>query len=109
MLSHGFQRCERWIVDTQAFSLDEIESLCLVTRQFLDEVVKPVRTPEFLTSYPGLSDRWWQVWRPRTDLYNRIREREFCIVIPVVSKYLLATSVSSSWVFTNKFFVLPLI
>ena len=108
MVSHGFQKCERWIIDTQTFSLEEIESICPKTYRFLDEVVKPVRTPDFLASYPGLLDRWWQVWRPRADLYNRIRQHEFCIVIPVVSKYLLAAKVSSSWVFTNKYFVLPL-
>ncbi len=107
MASHGFLRCERWIVDTQTLSFEEVKSICSTTARFLEEVVSSVRTEDYLRPCPGLIKRWWQLWRPRPELYEHIKKHEKCIVIPVVSKYVLAAQASSQWVFTNKFFVLP--
>lgn len=106
LTSHGFRECDRWVVDTQKDSLEEIAIKSPVTHEFLLEVVKPVRTVEFLEKLDGLANQWWQLWRPREELYSKLRESESCLVMPVVSKYLLLKRVPTDWVFTNKFILI---
>ena len=106
LTSHGFQNSSRWVVDVQGDSLEEIKNKSHLTYKYLLDVVKPIRTPEYLSSQTGLEERWWQLWRARESLYKKIRENKSCIIMPVVSKYLLAKRVPTEWVFTNKFIVL---
>lgn len=103
MNNHGFADCDRWVVHTLDFSLEEVKRACSETFRFLNEYVRPERPAERLKGLPGLDNRWWQFNRPSADLYSRLRKRPTCIVIPVVSKYVLASRVPSEWVFTNKF------
>lgn len=105
MNDNGFQKEHRWVIHTLNHSLEKIKKASPATHEFLLNKVKEKRTPETLKGLPGLSDRWWQFNRHSAPLYKAIRENETCIVMPVVSKYVLATRVSSSWVFTNKFII----
>jgi hypothetical protein len=38
------------------------------------------------SGYPGLKDRWWQYWRPRSELYRRIADRGRVLVITQTSR-----------------------
>lgn len=105
LTTYGFRRCERWVVDTQSDSLEEVKRACNTTHSFLITHAYPSRQPSTLRAYKGLAERWWQLWGPRTDLYLEIRKCERCIVVPVVSKYVFASWAPSEWVFTNKFIV----
>ncbi|MFC1467802.1 Eco57I restriction-modification methylase domain-containing protein [Verrucomicrobiota bacterium] len=105
MNDNGFQNQPRWVIHTLNHRLDKIQEVSPVTHEFLLDHVKHNRTQDVLKGLPGLFERWWQFNRHSTPLYNAIREKETCIVMPVVSKYVLATRVSSRWVFTNKFII----
>jgi len=106
LTTSGLLTINRWIVDTQSCDLYEVNSKSKLTFEFLMDRVKDVRTKEYLKAYPGLYDRWWQLWGPRTELYSKIRMHPHCIVMPVVSKYLMVLKVPSDWVFTNKFIII---
>ncbi len=103
---HALQNCSRWAVYTGADSLELIERKCQLARQFLEEVVRPIRTSEYLASFPGLAARWWQFHRPSVDLFSGVAKVERYIVIGMVSKYVVPARVPSSWISTNKLCVI---
>ena len=100
LTSHAFTRNDRWVVDTIDLTLEEIKKSSPVTHRFLIEHVKDDRLSVLSESNKR---HWWRLHRTRKDLYERIRVNEMCIVMPVVSKYLLAVRAPSEWVYTNKF------
>jgi len=106
LTDHGFANCCRWAVYCGDESIEEIKTASPETYRFLFEHVQPHRTPELLKSLPGLSNRWWQFNRPGADNYRRIRQYRTCIVLPVVSKFVLPVRVPTNWVFTNKFCII---
>jgi hypothetical protein len=102
LTSYGFHHNDRWVVDVLDDNLERVRSNSHGTFTFLEEVVAPTRQGLFAEKPGG---NWWQLWRCRKNLYDQIRQHATCLVVPVVSKYLLAVRVPSSWVFTNKFLV----
>lgn len=103
LTSHAFMKCERWVVDVQDYRLEEVQKICPETYRFLMERVKPIRESILI---PSEAKSWWKLRRPCSQLYDVIRKESNCIVIPVVSKYLLVFRSPSSWVYTNKFILL---
>lgn len=92
----------RYCLDSEDQSLEAMCSLGPETKKYLFEVVRPARTKEVLKPYDGLYERWWQMWRPRTDLRKRLRELSSeCLVMPAVSKYTMVARVPSNWVSRN--------
>ncbi|MGB3411186.1 MAG: hypothetical protein WBA45_08300 [Microthrixaceae bacterium] len=96
---------ERWVVDTGDSSLEEVRAADPSVYSFLTEVVLPTRTPELLSPYKGLADRWWQFWNHRASQFRRLREAESCIVLPKVAMYVLPTRAPTEWCFTNQVIV----
>ncbi|KAA0115088.1 SAM-dependent DNA methyltransferase [Mycolicibacterium sp. P9-22] len=94
---------QRYCLDSEDNSLETVCARRPHTKRHLLETVRPERTPEKLKSYSGLSDRWWQMWRPRTDLRKELRESSpLALAMPAVSKYSMVTLIPSDWVATNK-------
>jgi hypothetical protein len=102
MADHGFLQCERFVVYTSDLGFEEVENRCSLTAEFLNEVVRPIRTPEYLKSFPGLSQRWWQFHRSAADLYRKVTEYEKYIVIGMVTKYVVPARLPCDWISTNK-------
>ncbi len=106
--SFALNRVERWALDIGDRSLDEVKRRYPCAYRFLDEVARPTRTADILESRPGLFDRWWQFWRPRTDGYRRIRNQEFVIVYSTVTKYPVGMIAPSTWIYTNQVLLIDL-
>jgi hypothetical protein len=102
MNDHAFLKLNRWCIYCGDESLEQVRATCSVTARFLDEVVRPVRTPEYLKQFPGLAKRWWQFHRPAANLYRRVVERSHYLVFGVVTKYVVPARIPSSYVATNK-------
>jgi hypothetical protein len=102
MADHGFLRCERFVVYTSDSSFEEVEETSPITAEFLNKVVRPVRTQEYLKSFPGLYKRWWQFHRPAADLYRKVGEHDKYLVIGMVTKYVVPARIPSNWISTNK-------
>lgn len=93
----------RWIVDVGDRTLEELGSVSPETLRFLETVVWPARSTGILDRYKGLSDRWWQIWSHNSAAYHRLRQRsENCLVLPVVSKYVIAQVGPTENTYTNK-------
>jgi hypothetical protein len=95
----------RYVIDCMDLSLQQVKASCTETFAFL-EVVRLTRSPDKLKSYPGLSDRWWQMWNHRAEQYRELRKEELCVAIPVVSKHVDVAVMPSRFVYTNKVCVL---
>jgi hypothetical protein len=102
MADHGFLKCERHVIYTADLSLQKVESTCPTTKAFLEAVVRPIRTPDFLDSFPGLAQRWWQFHRPAAELYRTVSENSTFLVIGMVTKYIVPARLPSDWIATNK-------
>jgi hypothetical protein len=98
----SYRNPNRYVVDCEDLSLEQVSSVCPETGQFLREVVEFQRTPDELVSYPGLGERWWQMWNHRASLYRVLRQDEVCVVMPVVSKHIDIVEMPTACVFTNK-------
>jgi hypothetical protein len=85
MNTHAFRRCERWCVYCGDETLDEVASRSAETLIFLKEHVRGIRTPEYLSKFPGLAKRWWQFHRPAADLYREVNKNSHSVVIGVVA------------------------
>jgi hypothetical protein len=92
----------RYVVDCLDASLEEVQRQCPLSHEFLLTVVKPNRTPEVLSPYPGMSERWWQMCRHRAPLYRQVRQDCTCLAIPVVAKHVDVVELPTGYVFTNK-------
>ena len=99
---HALQNVQRWALDLEDRSLDDIAARWPIAHDFLMEVVKPTRTEESLKSYKGLHDRWWQFWNHRVDLVQRLRRNGECIVFSKVTKHPICMLADSSWIYTNQ-------
>ena len=102
MADHGFLKCNRYVVYTSDLPIETIGSTCRTTLSFLEANVRPVRTPDFLSSFPGLAQRWWQFHRPAADLFKRVASHDSFIVIGMVTKYVIPARLPSNWIATNK-------
>jgi hypothetical protein len=96
----------RYVIDCMDLPLHQVQVTCAETRAFLDSEVRPSRLVEHLKSYPGLSDRWWQMWNHRAEQYRELRKQDACVAIPVVSKHVDVVVMPSGYVYTNKVCVL---
>jgi hypothetical protein len=92
----------RYVIDCEDLRLEQVSQVSPETGRFLSEVVACRRTPDELVSYPGLAERWWQLWNHRAPLYRELRRDNVCIVMPVVSKHIDIVEMPTSCVFTNK-------
>ena len=93
---------ERFVVDCQDHTLEQVRRLCPATHEFLLQHAFPLRQPEVLKPYPGLAERWWQMWNHRTNYYRELRKQNTCLAIPVVAKHMDVVELPTSFVFTNK-------
>lgn len=93
----------RWALDVADRDLTTIAYQWPEAHRFLMEVVHPTRTPEELSSYPGLAERWWQFARHRTDQVTQLRAiNAKCIVFAKAAKYQISFVAPSDWIYTNK-------
>ena len=99
---HAMERLDRWVVDVGDLNLDRVALASTVTRDFLEQVVSPARDNSALDRYKGLRDRWWQIWSHNAASYRRLRMSDSCLVLPVVSKYVVAMRAPTSYTYTNK-------
>jgi hypothetical protein len=104
--THGLRELSRWVIDCEDLPLREVERVSPETYAFLLDRVKPSRTAEILAPYPGLADRWWQLWNHRAGLYRRLRQLPLCLCVPFVAKYVIAVEAPTDYVFTNKICVI---
>ena len=100
--SGTFLEPERYVVDCQDQSLDQVRALCPTTHEFLVSHAFSLRQPESLRPYPGLAARWWQMWNHRANYYKELRKAKTCLAIPVVAKHMDVAELPTSYVFTNK-------
>jgi hypothetical protein len=96
---------DRFVLDLTGYTEPSLSALPDFERCYLEQTVKPTRQPEDLRSYKGLSDRWWTFWNTRESDYTRLRKVEHCLVMPAISKHLIALELPTSWCFTNKVIV----
>ena len=85
--SSALLNVNRWAFDLQDKDISTIENEYPEVAVFLHDTVKPTRTQSELSSYRGLSDRWWQFWNPRTAQYEHLRQHPSCIAISRITKY----------------------
>ena len=96
-------RLDRWALDLADRDLSTIASQWPVASLFLNDVVKPTRTPHNLRSYPGLANHWWQFARHRTEQISHIRSNnDKCIVFAKAAKYQISLVAPVDWIYTNK-------
>lgn len=69
--------------------------------RYVEKHVLPGRLELSENSYPGLRARWWQYWRRREDMYQKISGLDRVIAITVVSKTAVPVMVSAKQVFSN--------
>lgn len=96
----------RWALDLSDKSLEEIHQDWPIAYAFLEEEVRPSRDSEKLRKYPGLEQRWWQFWRPRKELFSRLRKNDECLVFSKHSKHPFAMLAPSAWVYNTKVLVM---
>jgi hypothetical protein len=95
----------RWCVDCGDDTLDQVESNCKVTHEFLLRHVLPTRTPAKLRSYKGLADRWWQFWNTRAPNFRKLRESSVCLAIPNVAKHVVCVERDAANTYTNQVYL----
>jgi hypothetical protein len=98
----------RWALDIADRDLKEVERCWPLAYRFLIEEVMPNRTVTELKSYKGLSDRWWQFWRHRADLFRRIRQQDRFIGYSKNTKFPVGMLALSDWIYTNKVLLIGL-
>ncbi|WP_316227962.1 Eco57I restriction-modification methylase domain-containing protein [Bradyrhizobium sp. SZCCHNR3015] len=98
----ALQSTQRWALDLEDRSLEEIEAEFPKAFSFLMQVVKPTRTATLLKSYKGLLDRWWQFWNTRADLMRRIRKTKHCVVFSKNTTFPFCMLAPTKWIYTNK-------
>lgn len=104
--SHALNKLDRWALELSDLSLDEIQEHWPQAYNFLIQEVLPDRNPEKLAKYPGLEKRWWQFWRPRKDLFDRLRHSDTCLVFSKHSKHPFGMLAPTKWIFNTKVLVL---
>jgi hypothetical protein len=92
----------RYVLDLTGYSEADLDRLPPEAREFLSQVVRPTRTPEELSSYKGLAERWWTFWNTREADLQRAREEAHLLAMPAISQYLVALLLPSEWVYTNQ-------
>jgi hypothetical protein len=70
-----------------------------------DIVETKLKTQRASTSERHSREHWWQYARSRPELYNRLKGKEECVVIPCTTKHLSLTLCPSHRVFTHALFV----
>jgi len=65
----------------------------------IEKLVKPYREAK---SDPG---KWWQYWRPRIELYARIKNLRRCFAAARTTKYLNFSAVPTDYVFTDALYI----
>lgn len=104
--SNALNNVERWALDIGDQSLDFVKANFPEAYKFLDEVVRPNRSEKDLKSRPGLFERWWQFWRPRTASILRVRKQEHIIAYSTATKYPFGIIAPSDWIYTNKVLII---
>jgi len=96
--SNPMQKASRWVIDFRDFTLEECEDKWPELLNRVRDLVKPERDKN-----PREADRkyWWQHWRKRSELYNRIANQERVFVISRVTKYVSFVSVPTKQVFSD--------
>jgi hypothetical protein len=98
----------RWIINFQDWSLEKAAEY-QVLFDIVEKRVRPERqrrkpSGEYVLRRP-LPSRWWQYADKRPGLYQSIRDLEFVIAMPQVSKYSMPLMVRSRIVFNQKIIV----
>jgi len=100
--NHCLRNQERWALDIGDMELDYIAEQYPLAYRFLMDVVKETRTKQVLKSYKGLSERWWQFWNHRADLFRAVRKKSQCIVYSKITKHPICIIADTSWIYTNQ-------
>jgi hypothetical protein len=97
--STALRSVDRWALDIGDRSLEWVAANYPVAHDFLLKRVQPTRTPQALSSYRGLSERWWQFWNHRSRQLRRIRRHPTCIVFSRVTKHPMCILADPTWIY----------
>ncbi len=100
--SSALTRVDRWALDIADRDLNQIADSFPVAYDFLNEVVRPTRTPDELKSYKGLYERWWQFWNHRANQMRRLRNCSKFVAFAKLSKYPACVVAATEHIYTNK-------
>uniref|UniRef100_UPI0035C70AD5 Eco57I restriction-modification methylase domain-containing protein n=1 Tax=Streptomyces sp. TaxID=1931 RepID=UPI0035C70AD5 len=90
----------RWVINFHEWPEGRAKEYRNAYAKLLAEV-KPECESKDPKSYAGLMDRWWQYWRPRSDMIQALNGLDRCIVLALVSKSVMPAMVSTKQVFTH--------
>lgn len=90
----------RWVINFHEWPEEQAKEYRNAYAKLLAEV-KPECESKDPKSYAGLMDRWWQYWRPRSDMIQALNGLDRCIVLALVSKSVMPAMVSTKQVFTH--------
>lgn len=99
--THAMHGTDRWIINFRDWPLARAEQYPKAFEKVLRDV-KPECASKDPKTYAGLMDRWWQYWRPRTEMMQALGPLESCIVMALVSKVVMPVLVSADQVFSQK-------
>jgi len=97
--SHPDQKPGRHIINFRDWSLDKAKSYHELFER-VESLVKPDR------SKSGEPGKWWQFWRPRTELYAMLKPLPRCFVAATTTKYLSFSESTTDRVFTHALYIL---
>ncbi|MER7394892.1 type IIL restriction-modification enzyme MmeI [Streptomyces sp. NPDC000151] len=98
--SHPEHSSSRWIINFREWSEEEARAYPKAFAKVLANV-KPECERKNPETYAGLIDRWWQYWRPRSELVRALSGLKRCIVITAVSKIVMPVMVPTNQVFSH--------
>ncbi|MDX3730867.1 hypothetical protein PV748_28690 [Streptomyces caniscabiei] len=91
---------DRWVINFHDWPEARARSYSKAFSKLLAEV-KPECERKDPKSYAGLTERWWQYWRPRWDLNRAIAELRQCIVMTRHTHTVMPALVPTGRIFTE--------
>lgn len=88
-------RAGRWVIFFQDWTSEKAEVYAECWK-IVKTRVKPHRSASIDTTYPGLSTRWWQFWRPRMDLIRRVSNGDRLLAISRTSSTAIPIFIEST-------------
>jgi hypothetical protein len=96
----------RWVIDMRQMSEQEAKNFRNCWK-IIEEKVKPEREKFDVSKYPLIVKRWWQHSSPRAELYGHMESVNSVVVVPIVSKLMIPSRVSSDQVLSSALAVAP--
>ncbi|MFF4312938.1 Eco57I restriction-modification methylase domain-containing protein [Streptomyces sp. NPDC001507] len=91
---------DRWVINFYEWPEERARQYPKAFAKILTDV-RPECEKKDPKSYAGLMDRWWQYWRPRSEMMRAIGNLERCVVISLVSKVVMPVMVPTGQVFSH--------